>query len=310
MLMRLLAITLGLYLAVDGAQANDSMVRIPAGEFIRGSQQQDTERRGAEFGSGKPWYLDEQPQARITTPAYYIDQYEVTNAQYRRFLIATGRPVQAHWVETGYAFSFDPEKLAAAPFAILQKLARVINLDRDITRMDRGTLLQDIQQHFAELDNLPVTFVTWHDADAYCRWAGKRLPTETEWEKAARGSDGRTYPWGNQWREDFANASNGDWPHGAAPVGAHPRDRSPYGVFDMAGNVSEWTADWYQPYPGSSYQSPLFGETYKVARGGGWSDSGHYALTHFYRAAYRLNLKPNMVFKDVGFRCAKDDSNS
>ncbi len=284
----------------------DDMVLIPAGEFILGSQQTDAQRRGAEFGSGKPWFLDEQPRQRMRLPAYYIDRFEVTNAQYRRFLVATGRSLPSHWLETGYAFSLDAEKLTAAPFTILLKLARLINLDRDIRHMSRDELLAAIQQHFAELDPLPVNFVTWHDAEAYCHWAGKRLPTEFEWEKAARGPEGLEFPWGNQWREDYTNASLGDWPHGTAPVGSHPKDRSPYGVFDLAGNVSEWTASWYLPYPGSRYQSPLFGEHDKVARGGGWSDSGHYALAHFYRAAYRLNLKPNMVFKDVGFRCARD----
>ena len=177
--------------AVDPARMNqehEGMVLVPAGEFRMGS------------GPDEVWVnQDEGPQRVVNLPAFFIDQLEVTNRQYKQFIDATGWPAPPSWVKALY-----PENA----------------------------------------DFLPVRSVTWWDATAYARWAKKRLPTEAEWEKAARGTDGRRYPWGDEFAADFANNDRDLLPAGAKAAGS-----SPYGALDMAGNVAEWTASAYDLYP-------------------------------------------------------------
>lgn len=142
-----------------------------------------------------------------------------------------------------------------------------------------------------------AAIVTWSRAEAYARWAGKRLPTEREWEKAARGTDGRLFPWGDTFEESFVT-----WGPENSRGGSIARPASPYGCFDMAGSVWEWTADWYKPYPGNKTPMEQYGETYKVMRGG-----SHFNDWAMWRTSHRYYLLPEQISRyPVGFRCVKD----
>jgi formylglycine-generating enzyme required for sulfatase activity len=176
--------------------------------------------------------------------------------------------------------------------------------DMDTDKMSKEALLKAMQDDQRIKDTLPVTGVTWIDAKDYCVWAGKTLPSEAQWEKAARGEHGLEYPWGNDWNPDITNVGdNTDWPDGITPVGHFPQNKSPYGVYDLSGNVWEWVADWYDRYPGSTYEHSGFGTKNKVLRGGG-GGIGHYALSVFYRGAARSFAPPTTSSDDIGFRCA------
>ena len=227
----------------DGAE----MILIPAGEFIMGSPE----------GEGGD---NEHPQHTMFLDAFYIDKYEVTNAQYKQFMDARGRKAPKYW--------------------------------------DDGKYNQP---------NQPVVGVTWHDAVAYAKWAGKRLPTEAEWEKAARGTDGRKYPWGNEWDSSKCNSGfDGDGYKGIAPVGNFHDGASPYGVMNMAGNVWEWVADWYDEdyYSRSPQQNPKGPDSgsSRVLRGGSWYGANQADL----RCAYRYGYGPGLRYFFRGFRCAQD----
>jgi formylglycine-generating enzyme required for sulfatase activity len=193
------------------------------------------------------------PAHRVDVKPFYIDTTEVTNAQYKAFVDATGRAAPQGW-EGG------------APKA--------------------GT------------EQLPVTYVSWADAAAYATWAGKRLPTETEWELAARGTDGRAFPWGPSFDATKGNLNKAS---GGAPVavGSFPDGKSPYGALDMVGNVWEWTSSDFSLYPGSTAAPPPRG-SYKIIRGGAFDNVGENSA--FYRG-FQLS---NERFPKIGFRCAKD----
>ncbi len=236
----------------------EGMVYIPGGQFMMGSTGQEG-KMGFQIG------VDEVPQHKVEMKPFYIDRYEVTNAQYQKFIDATGRPTPVdHHDPTFYSWVNNKPP--------------------------------------AGQENHPVVYVSWYDADAYCRWTGKRLPTESEWEKAARGTDGRAWPWGDTFDGTKCNVYEFS-PLWTTPVGSYPEGVSPYGVYDMCGNVAEWTDSWYQPYPGSKLQRASFGEHFKVARGGAWP----LPYEPWSRATNRnLAQPPDYQHRSLGFRCAKD----
>ena len=200
-----------------------------------------------------------------------------------------------------------------------QQPERKIHLDAfyidkyEVTNREYQKFLQDTQYpelpgHWQDENfpdgqgDLPVTNVTWTEAFAYALWAGKRLPTEEQWEKAARGPDGQLFPWGDEYQKGWANVGV-DGSKALAKGGSFPKDVSPYQVFDLAGNVMEWTLSWYQAYPGNDYQFKKFGSEFKVLRGNGFQQGGHYFLAEYRFSFYRTEARLEEYFENVGFRC-------
>ncbi|MDX9739702.1 MAG: SUMF1/EgtB/PvdO family nonheme iron enzyme [Gammaproteobacteria bacterium] len=292
-----------------GAPASSpaDMVLIPAGEFLMGSDRRDTEGLQARYGFTVDLYLNEHPPHRVVLGPYRIDRYEVTNAEYKRFVLETGRPEPEHWI--GNAYNVADARLASAHVNNLRWIAAdYFALEGDLDAMSREDLLAAMLGVQRERDALPVTGVSWHDADAYCRWRGARLPTEAEWEKAARGTEGWEYPWGDAWEHGRANTGEQrESEESLAAVGSHAGDVSIWGVRDLGGNASEWVEDWYLPYRGAEFWDEDYGRQHRVIRGGG-AGLGHYALSVFFRGARRGHAAPEAVGTDVGFRCAQSAS--
>ncbi len=291
----------------------DGMVLIPAGEFPMGSNKEDNLNMWREANALNPYgfndqlYVNERPAHKRTLPAFWIDQYEVTNAQYRDFAIATGHHVPILWPQNGY--NYHNQLLASFPLKNLRQIATdLFKLDMDVTIMTKEALLVELFKIQAARDIYPVTTVNWADADDYCALTGKRLPTEAEWEKAARGPEGFEYPWGNKWDPTKINIKAEDQETPESPVGSYPGDKSAYGVYDMAANVAEWVSNWYAAYPGATPDPTIrnYGQVHRVVRGAATS-SGHYdSISVLFRNARRTHFAPDRMMLDIGFRCAKD----
>ena len=218
---------------------------------------------------------DERPQHRISLPEFSIDRLPVTNAQFARFLESKG--VGA---ETG---------------------DRWYDIDDNDARIHRRDGKWQADSGF---ENHPVVEVSWFGAAAYCGWAGKRLPTEAEWEKSARGTDGRKFPWGNEPPDRTRAHFTGGW-NDLRPVGSFPKGASPYGVLDLAGNGWEWVSSAYLPYPynASDGREDLKPPQVRVTRGGG-HDSPAEELTTTHRGAH-VSRNFRSGHHNIGFRCAR-----
>lgn len=243
------ASTLGIGSTITG-EKGDILVYVPAGEFTMGSD------NGA---------VDEKPVHTVYLDAFWIDQTEVTNKQYKAC------------VDAGIC---EPPS-------------------------NTSSLTHPSYYGNPEFDNYPVFFVTWDKANRYCEvWTGGDLPTEAQWEKAARGTDARTYPWGNGAPDNNLLNYNGNVDD-TTEVGAYPSGVSFYGAYDMAGNVWEWVNDWYdKTYYGDSSASnnPVGPESgqYRTLRGGSWD-----YVVNFVRSAYRFSNYPSATFNNIGFRCSR-----
>lgn len=282
------------------------MVGIPAGQYAIGSNKIDAEGLQKKYGFVDPLYLDEHPLHKVSVRDFMIDQYEISNAQYKKFVLSTHRAMPAGWVKSGY--DVDEANLDVIDLDWMRRMtAEYAKPARDTKTMQRPELQAEFKKILQQRDVLPVTSVSWDDAHEYCAWVGKRMPSEAEWEIAARGPHILEYPWGDEFDIKKTNSGQGrEEDDIVAPVGASPADKSPFGVYDMGGNVSEWVENSYQPYPGSDYSSPLYKETQlqRVVRGGN-AAIGHYKLSLYFRAALRHHKPAEFKSAELGFRCAQ-----
>ena len=225
---------------------------------------------------------DERPAHQVYLDGFWIDRYEVSNERFARFVDATGYQTEAEERKWGWVWKGSEwEKVEGADW-----------------RHPHGpdSSIEGKMDH-------PVVLVSWNDADAYCHWAGKRLPSEAQWEKAARGTDGRRYAWGDQFDSARANTKESKR-EDTTPVGSFsPQGDSPYGASDIAGNVWEWVDDWYgsdyySQAPSANPPGPATG-TYKILRGGSWPFDEVYA-----RPSFRHKVSPDYTYDFVGFRCS------
>jgi formylglycine-generating enzyme required for sulfatase activity len=242
------------------------MISIPAGTFLMGSNDDAVQKASDWCGCGRKHFEDELYMHEVYVSAFAIDKYETTNRQFDAFVRAT----------------------------------------RYLTDAERKPEANTWRTAYApgEEDH-PVVWMSWNDANAYCMWAGKRLPTEAEWEKAARGGDARLWPWGSEWDSARANTADGER-KATTLVGSFPAGASPYGPVDMAGNVWEWVNDWHSPF---YYQSgadhsrdpigPKGGQD-RVLRGGGFNNGMADVRTANRHKGGMAGYAP-----DHGFRCAK-----
>jgi len=261
------------------------MVYVPAGSFSIGIPDDYT----------GPHEDDEHPQRAVDLPGFWIGRYEVTRGEFRQFINAggylpgPGGAKNPNWSDAGWAWKVSKGATQPHYWDAVQ---------------DWGT------GSFTQTDNHPVTGVTYYEAEAYCNWVGGHLPTEAQWEKAARwtGTSVTQYPWGDTWDVEKCNgaydsnpAGGGNIKYQTAPVGSYAAGANASACYDVAGNVWEWCQDWYKSYPGSTAPFDYTGQ-YHIIRGGGWNCSGLDG-----RCAYRnyCDLDYNDYVYGLGFRLAR-----
>lgn len=253
----------------DEVDAYGEMILVPEGEFIM--------CRDDAYEEGIPdWLREMKAEAveedvitprevvrRAFTNGFYLAKYPMTNVRYAAFIEAGGYSNKEYWSVEGWGWREE------------ERVTQPACWDED-----------DFNQ-----PDQPVVGVSYYEAEAYCHWAGNRLPTEQEWEKAARGTNGREYPWGNEWQEGRCNSQELNVGH-TTPVDRFRGGASPYGVMDMVGNIWEWTSSWVDAE-----------HTEKVLRGGSWFGSQHLA-----RCAARARERPGGRNSRIGFRCARSSA--
>ncbi|MEO3973188.1 SUMF1/EgtB/PvdO family nonheme iron enzyme [Streptomyces sp. CAU 1734] len=284
-----------------GDPAEFGMIRIPAGDFVMGTSDRGRAMLRAQLGLEGAWTYSESPERRVSLPSYFIDRTPVTNAEFDAFVRATGYRTVCEIEGSGHVKTRGGGQVTEVPGVDWAHPA------------GPGSTWRDLPDH-------PVTLLAWPDVAAYAAWAGKQLPTEAQWEKAARGTGGRLWPWGDTWREGVCNVSafhaarlggpgapRTDWWQTfdqlrdaplTTPVGSFPDGASPYGLLDCAGNVCERTSDWYDRYPDGWDSSEHYGRKYHVLRGGAFHHGPELARTAARDFAHPLFR----TFHD-GFRC-------
>ena len=253
------------------------MVYVPAGEFVMGIDPTDADKIAKDLGYTKVddlWAWEAYPSHKVNLPGYFIDKYEVTVEQWQKFVQAAGQG--------------SPPRSPAAAGSSTSKY-------------------RETTQHFDKPAEqaLPAGEIRWDEAKKYAAWAGKSLPTEAQWEKAARGSDGRLYPWGNDGpthqHGHFGKkrGESGQMPLLYTWVGRYPEGASPYGCMDMLGNQYEWTGEMLVPYPGNPQVDKMkeYAGTFACLRGGSW----YHGWVGYY-AAKRFGFKPDETYYHVGLR--------
>jgi formylglycine-generating enzyme required for sulfatase activity len=326
----------------NSSSSFENMILIPSGSFEMGGVM----RKDVAYNDpGAQPRADEFPVSHVYVDSFYIDATEVTNAQFSQFAEATGyitiaeKPIPLAEIMAQLPPGSSPPDTALLRASSLVFTMPAVRLEGNYTVNDWWRITPGASWRHPEgpestiigRENYPVVHISWYDAMAYARWAGKRLPTEAEWEYAAKGGQrDQIFTWGNELKDDVANFWQGDFPvsnlaldnfEGIAPVKSFPPNEA--GLYDMAGNVWEWCLDWYHSDyyrclnssalttnplgPSTSFDPYMPNASQKVVRGGSFLCNDSYCAG--YRSAARMKSSPDTGLQHTGFRCVRSVSN-